>query len=289
MQPTEQKRICFDSYAICCFDRKDTKSNPLTRKTAHKRLNINYFKERLVHFNGTVVSLIINMKPIEEINNIIQHIQSDEERKETIKRALDMALNNINSQDVIAPEMENYIDSYMEKYCLNNDETTHSDNYVEFTKSLIIQDMLNSVTPQRVTLNPCPINLQAREIPIWPFLDVIYYEEVTKRTMVGASRGVSIRIAKGIYYRVGAFKGEPVVTSSLQPKYGGALILTNKNIYFYSSEKTMRFPYSKIISFVPFEDGLGIQLDKANAKPIYFKGIDGRFAFNVVSNINNLK
>jgi hypothetical protein len=57
MQPTEQKRICFDSYAICCFDRKDTKSNPLTRKTAHKRLNINYFKERLVHFYGTVVTL----------------------------------------------------------------------------------------------------------------------------------------------------------------------------------------------------------------------------------------
>ena len=55
MQPAEQKRICFDSYAICCFDHKDTKSNPLTRKTAYKRLNINYFKERLVHFNGTVV------------------------------------------------------------------------------------------------------------------------------------------------------------------------------------------------------------------------------------------
>ena len=57
MPPAEQKRICFDSYAIFCFDRKDTKSNPLTRKTAHKRLNINHFKERLVHFNGTVVIL----------------------------------------------------------------------------------------------------------------------------------------------------------------------------------------------------------------------------------------
>ena len=29
----------------------------MTRKTVHKRLNINYFKERLVHFNGTVVNL----------------------------------------------------------------------------------------------------------------------------------------------------------------------------------------------------------------------------------------
>ena len=28
----------------------------MTHKTAHKRLNINYFKERLIHFNGTVVT-----------------------------------------------------------------------------------------------------------------------------------------------------------------------------------------------------------------------------------------
>lgn len=55
MPLAEQKRICFDSYAICCFDRRDTKSSPLTRKTAHKRLNINYFKEWLARFDGTVV------------------------------------------------------------------------------------------------------------------------------------------------------------------------------------------------------------------------------------------
>ena len=28
----------------------------------HKRLNINYFKERLVHFNGTVVIAYYNLK-----------------------------------------------------------------------------------------------------------------------------------------------------------------------------------------------------------------------------------
>jgi len=38
-----------------CFDCKDTNSNRRTLKSARKRLNFNYFKERLVHFNGTVV------------------------------------------------------------------------------------------------------------------------------------------------------------------------------------------------------------------------------------------
>lgn len=238
---------------------------------------------------NSITDLIVNMNPIEEINKIVEQIQSYEEKKETVKQALDLALNKINSQDIITPGMENYIDSYMEKYSLNDDETTHSDKYVEFIKSLIVQDMLNGVTSKRITLNPCPINMQAGEIPIWPFQNVVYYEEESKRTMVGASRGVNVRIAKGIYYRVGAFKGEPLITSYLQAKYGGDLILTNKNIYFYSRAKSMKFPYNKIISFVPFEDGLGIQQDKATANPVYFKGIDGRFAFNIVSNINNLK
>ena len=37
------------------FDCKDTNSNRRTLKSACKRLNFNYFKDRLVHFNGTVV------------------------------------------------------------------------------------------------------------------------------------------------------------------------------------------------------------------------------------------
>ena len=37
------------------FGCKVTNSSPLTLETAHKRLIFNDFKERLVHFNGTVV------------------------------------------------------------------------------------------------------------------------------------------------------------------------------------------------------------------------------------------
>ena len=236
----------------------------------------------------SIVSLILNKSPLDEVDIIVQKILSSYERRETLKRALDKSLQEINTQTEIASGIESYIDSYMEKYSLNDDETTHSNSYVEYIKALIIQDMLKGVTSHRVTLNPSPINMQVGEVPIWPFLDVVYYEELTQRSMVGASRGISIKVAKGIYYKVGAFKGEPLITSSLRPKYGGALIFTNKNIYFYSTEKTMRFPYKKIVSYVPFEDGIGIQQDKANAKTIYFKGIDGRFAFNIVSNIKNL-
>jgi hypothetical protein len=51
----ERRRILICSYAAICFDCKDTDSNRRALKIACKRLNFNHFKERLVHFNGTVV------------------------------------------------------------------------------------------------------------------------------------------------------------------------------------------------------------------------------------------
>lgn len=235
-----------------------------------------------------IKDLIINMRPFQEIELFSQQYQDSGKKRKALKQALDKALLEINSKDEIADETEKYIDSFMEKYGLKDDETTHSESYIEFTKSLIVQDMLKGITSKRVTLEASPINMQPDEVPLWPFMNVVYYEEVTHRSMVGASTGLSVRIAKGIYYKVGAFKGEPVLTSGLQAKYSGALILTNKNVYFYSTAKSMKFPYNKIIAFIPFEDGIGIQPNKTNAKTVYFKGLDGRFAFNIVSNINNL-
>ena len=43
------------SYHQIYLDGKSTKSNPFHFKNARKRLYFNYFKERLFHFNGTVV------------------------------------------------------------------------------------------------------------------------------------------------------------------------------------------------------------------------------------------
>lgn len=209
-------------------------------------------------------------------------------RKECFLQALLSALNEYNLMSEIPNETEKYIDALTAKMNISEDILASKSQYVDFTKSLIVQDILHGITPHRATLTRNPINFQKDEILIWPFVGVVLYEEVVRRQSVGASRGISVRVASGIYYRVGAFKGEPLVTSSLQPKYSGSLIITNKNVYFYSVQKSIRLPYGKILSFVPFEDGIGIQPDRMNAKTIYIKGLDGRFAFNVVSNIQNI-
>ena len=58
MLSTERIQTYLETYADH-LGRKVTKSSPLTPQTTRKRLYFSDFKERLVHFNGTVVSHFI--------------------------------------------------------------------------------------------------------------------------------------------------------------------------------------------------------------------------------------
>lgn len=59
--PIVRKRIYLGTYVVIDFDHKVTNSSPLTRKMTSKRLYFNYFKDRLVHFNGTAMINFILM------------------------------------------------------------------------------------------------------------------------------------------------------------------------------------------------------------------------------------
>jgi hypothetical protein len=89
----------------------------------------------------------------------------------------------------------------------------------------------------------------------------------------------------GLYYRVGAFKGEPVYSTERQLVDQGTVFITNKHIYFSAPAKSLRVPYSKIVAFQPFEDGIGITRDAQTAKPQIFKTGDGWFSYNLVTNL----
>lgn len=161
--------------------------------------------------------------------------------------------------------------------------------HTRLVKGLVIRDVLNGIIPQRFQLNGSPsINLQKGEQIIWAFTGCDYLEDKTKRSIQGGSRGASFRVMKGVYYRVGAFKGSPVYTTERLHVDNGTVYITNKHIYFAGPAKSLRVPYSKIVSFMPFEDGVGVVRDAQTAKPQIFKTGDGWFAYNLVTNLAQL-
>jgi hypothetical protein len=96
---------------------------------------------------------------------------------------------------------------------------------------------------------------------------------------------VSLRIAKGVYYRTGGFKGQRVETTETVHADNGLFGVTNKHVYFFGSSKRFRIKYDKIVSFDPYSDGIGIQRDAATTKPQTFVTKDGWFTYNLITNL----
>ena len=65
----------------------------------------------------------------------------------------------------------------------------------------------------------------------------------------------------------------------------GLLGFTTKHIYFSGPKKKFRVRYDRIVDFEPFADGFGLTRDARTAKPQSFRTGDGRFAFNLATNL----
>jgi hypothetical protein len=135
---------------------------------------------------------------------------------------------------------------------------------------------------------PMPINLQHGDNLIWVFNDVTYLTLKKKIEFMGGSSGVSLRVVNGVYVRTGGYKGRGVQTEQVTSDGVGDLVLTNRNIYFKSTTLAFRIPIAKILSVDPFEDGIQIIRDRANARPEVFMLDDPQFAANVLSSLNRL-
>jgi hypothetical protein len=129
-----------------------------------------------------------------------------------------------------------------------------------------------------------PFNLMKSEELLWLFGGTDYFEQITRREFRGGSLGVSFRVAKGVYIRPGAFRGRSVESSSMQHTDSGTLGITTKHIYFKGNSKSFRVRLEKIVSFDPYEDGLGIMRDTARAKPEIFRmgATDAWFLLNII-------
>ena len=117
-------------------------------------------------------------------------------------------------------------------------------------QSKVLRDILsgNIPTPQITIAGDFPFLLNKSEHLVWLFRNITLYQQKIQREYVGRSRGVSVRVMKGVYYRTGGFKGHPVETTVMQKIGSGSVCLTDKHIYFASPEKSLKIPYSKILS-----------------------------------------
>jgi hypothetical protein len=196
------------------------------------------------------------------------------------------AVQSVLQDGILTEQEEEQLEAFMKGLGLGQKELDASGAYTTMVKAGILREVLEGKLPERINVfGDLPFNFQKDEKLIWIFQDVKYAEQRTVTRYQGSSQGVSLRVAKGVYYRIGEFRGNPIPVIATVAVDTGTLAVTHKHIYFAGPSKSFRIAYLKMIAITPFSDGIGIQRDAASAKPQTFTTGDGWFAYNLISNL----
>ena len=112
------------------------------------------------------------------------------------------------------------------------------------------------------------IILKKNEKAYWTEPASILEERVVKRGYQGGSHGVSIRIVKGVSYRIGGHRGQLVIDKAVIPVSNGELVITNNRVIFGGSTKSFSIGFDKLLEFYMYSDGVRLTDDKGNPRII---------------------
>jgi hypothetical protein len=230
----------------------------------------------------------------DELENAICAIEQSSfvpttERKALLVNGWEASVNQLLESGLIGPAEEARLVAFKTRFALTAADLDQSGAHTKLVQSAVLRDLSGGIIPKRYSIaGNLPVNLQKGEQLVWGFAGTRYLEDKVRREFVGGSQGVSVRVMKGVYLRSSAFKGHAVERTETVLIDTGWMFTTNKNIYFAGPRKSLRLPYSKIISLEPFKDGIGVIRDAASSKPQFFITGQGWFTYNLVSNLSKL-
>ena len=216
---------------------------------------------------------------------------SDRNLKRTLAAGWRNAVVEAMEDHVLSTPEKQGLNRYRAQFDLAEKQLNRAGHFELFTKMALLNSLMeHGVIPRtdrrraRTRFGRLPFNLMKSEGLVWMFNNVGYMQQITRREHRGQSMGMSFRVAKGVYVRPGTFRGQSVSTTSMEHTDSGVLGVTTKHIYFKGGEKSFRVRLEKIVSFDPYQDGLGIMRDTASAKPEIFtmKPTDAWFSINLI-------
>lgn len=204
---------------------------------------------------------------------------------EAFEHSLEVALDD----GILSDDEERAVNEFRERFNLSERDLDRNGLWTQAAEATVLREVMEGNVPEPPQLDQRPpFNLMKSEDLVWVIPNAGYYKTKTVREFRGSSHGVSIRVAKGLYYRPSAFKGRSVSREETVLADRGLLGVTTKHIYFHGERERFRVRYDRIVSFEPFSDGLGIMRDNQRAKPESFVTGDGWFIYNLVTNLSQI-
>lgn len=143
----------------------------------------------------------------------------------------------------------------------------------ELARLRLVAEIQNGNAPTVTVQN---VILQKKEVAHWVEPGSILEERVVSRRYEGGSQGVSIRIARGLTYRVGAHRGHIVTDTAVMPVSTGELIVTNRRIIFRGDAKSFNLRLDKLLEVNFYSDGVRLTDDKGKPRIVQFNDPENR-------------
>ncbi len=209
-------------------------------------------------------------------------------QREALVRGWRSAVDDALSDHLLTEDERQNLDTYRDRFSLSDSEMDGDGHMTKMAHAGILQDARMGI--YHVTQDEklrTGFNFQKSEELVWLFPNSEYYEERVRRERQGGHGGVSVRVARGVYYNTGRFNSRTVETTVTEHMDTGTVGITTKHIYFGGKSKKFRVNYSRIMAFDPFTDGIGIMREAQTARPQKFKTGHGWFIYNLVTMLAN--
>ncbi len=121
--------------------------------------------------------------------------------------------------------------------------------------------------------NPSPIILKKNENVSIVMNNINLQEPRAVRQTHAAYGGPTVRVAKGVSFRLGGASARSESHEEIRVIDRGSLILTNKRLIFIGSKRTNNIDISKIMAIEAYKDGIELQRENKQ-KTEYFTGTD---------------
>jgi hypothetical protein len=124
--------------------------------------------------------------------------------------------------------------------------------------------------PSKMNTN---VILNQNEQFVYSIPDVTFSEPRSVRDITGAYGGPTIRITKGLSWRMGGFKARSESHEELRTIDKGNLTITNKRLIFTGTVKNSSIELKKILSIEPYKDGIALNKE-GKQRPEYYTNVD---------------
>jgi len=246
-------------------------------------------QQALSKINSALAEVLNDKTSADELWGHLEFTASDgfinkQELQSLVKAALVAAVKRASADHLLSQEEDNRFGELCQAFDFSANELGSSAQTL--FKAQVLRG-LNEGEIAEVDLES-GVLLKPDEQAVWEFGDTRYLTTQTHVQYVGGSQGVSVRLAKGLYYRASAFHGEPIRAEEMTEVGIGALVVTTSGLIFdspgnsYSPGMASRWPFKKIIAVHRFSNAIEVLSEVGHKRPAIFQVDDPHFAVNLL-------